>query len=409
MKVQNTAKFKFLALMYKENEPAPQPNAYEMMIGDLSQQEEAIVNLVQMDSSMLQDPEVKQVYDAILARQQSPQQVQNTPPAVNPVQQSAAPTQQQQPAGGTPQANISQEEFLRKGLFFEDKKELDVESVNEENFKSFLPHVGIDASSPDWAKKLISEFYTASKQIQELSSYKEKFEKVDENIKALPTPLMHAIDSAIKGANWREAIQNFDIDYTKDWKDIEVEERDRITKRLIPDLALDGIDKTSPQYHLALNLGKSAYEQHQKSVELEFESQSKRAQETQREYIASVGRSIAALEENYEEFKNKDNLKEVKEILEGRKFASLFYDNKGNLKPDAAEKLAFALYGKNVVSKVKGIAATKLANEKIAQVISGQQTKGGGTNGATSVTGNQEEAMLGQFTERAMSLYQQTY
>lgn len=404
MKVQNTAKFKFLALMYKENEPAPQPNAYEMMIGDLSQQEEAIVNLVQMDASMLQDPEVKQVYDAILARQQSPAPAApNTPP----VQQQPAPA-------GTPQqaqqqAHISQEEFVKTGLFFDDKKELDVESINEQNFKSFLPHVGIDASSPEWAKKLISDFYTASKRIEELSSYKEKFEKVDESIKALPTPLMHAIDTALKGSNWREAIQNFDIDYTKDWKDISVEERDRITKRLLPDLALDAIDKTSPQYHLALNLGKSAYEQHQKSVELEFESQSKRAQETQREYLASVGRSIAALEENYEEFKNKDNLKEVKEILEGRKFASLFYDNKGNLKPDAAEKLAFALYGKNVVSKVKGVAATKLANEKIAQVISGQQTKGGGTNGATSVTGNQEEAMLGQFTERAMSLYQQTY
>ena len=90
-------------------------------------------------------------------------------------------------------------------------------------------------------------------------------------------------------------------------------------------------------------------------------------------------------------------------------FLRIFYDANGNLLDDAAERVALAIYGKNVVDRAKGIGATKLANDKLAQIVSQQQSKGEGGNGVTNVTRNQEESLLAQSTTRALKMYEQTY
>lgn len=390
-------------------------NLYHQMMNQTSgveQQEEALINLIISDPTMLNDPDTKALYDAYMAKNNGAQQQQNQQSQQAGVQNQ---NNQQQQAGAQQQQQnniqISQEQFVAGGggLFFNTPQSVDLSDVTPENFTQKLNIVGIDSTKPDWAKNILASVIENTKKVKALEEIKTKYEQVDQNIQNLPTPLLHAMDASLRGKDWRKELSNFDIDYRLDFDKMTPEQQLQVTKRLLPEMIIDETQATSPQYLTAINLGKNAFNQHKQSVEAEFLKQQQQAELRNKTYQASVGTSLGKLAENYEEFKEAQNVAEVENILKNKLFLRIFYDANGNLLDDAAERVALAIYGKNVVDRAKGIGATKLANDKLAQIVSQQQSKGEGGNGVTNVTRNQEESLLAQSTTRALKMYEQTY
>lgn len=396
-----------------------------MNSGEQMAQVEAIISAINSNPAMLNDPETKALYDDYMkggnqqsTQQSTQQQTQQVEPAVLPAKsniyggQTQQTQQVQQQTQSTPPVQLTEEQFVNNSLFFEKKEgeEISFETVTPENLADSINKAfGLDTTKPEWAKSFLKDFHNNTLKVSTLEKTKEKFDKLQEELSIIPTPLMMAMTASIQGKNWREELKNIDIDYSVDFDKLPFEEQARITQRLLPDLVLNIDDKESPTFKAQISLGKVAFNNHIKTIEQEREANIERAQRKQTTFKLSIDESIKQLSEKYEEFKSEDNLGEIKKIFSEKKILGLFYDENGNIKKDAAETLAFALYGKNIIKRVKGVEATKIANQKVAELLSSQQSHGVGSLNGNNNNITEPSNEIIDSAERVIMQYKQTY
>jgi len=401
--MKNLKHLSLLPVSFKENETIEQQFA-QMQETDDSQMQ-AFISTIESNPGLLADPDTKAVYDSYIASQKQQQPQQQTPTQNQ--QQQQAPQQQQQATS----VELSEEQFLSgpegSGLFTTTAVKPNFEKVNETNFPKAVQQVfGVDTTQPQWMKSFLESAFETKDKVTKLSEVEQKYKAVSEDLERIPPALLTAMQVALKDGDWRKAITNLDVDFTKNFDKLPVEEQARITKRFIPDLSIN-LDKTEdPLFKSALSLGREKYIHHQESIRKEAEAQLERAKQENDKFQVTVKSSVSKLKEKFPNEAD-EVFETVEELLSSRQLlARLFYNEDGSLKPDAAEIATYAKFGKSLYERAQKTTNRKAVNEELANVINTQQSKGGGASTPNVTQTQNEQVAQGQ---SILQSYKKTY
>ena len=353
---------------------------------------QAFIATVESNPGLLAEAETKAIYDSYMAQfQQAPQQ--------------QAPQQQE------PRVEISEEEFLTgpegAGLFSSGTPKPNFEKVNEKNFPKAVQQVfGVDTTKPEWMKAFLQDVFETKDKTVKLSEVEQKYKAVSNDLERIPQALLTAMQVALKDGDWRKAITNLDVDFTKNFDKLPVDEQVRITKRFIPDLQDDLTNPDSPLYKASISLGREKYIHHQESIRKEADAQLERAKQENDKFQVTVKNSVSKLKEKFPN-ETDEVFETVEELLSSRQLlARLFYNEDGSLKPDAAEIATYAKFGKALYEKAQKTTNRKAINEELANVINGQQSKGAGATPPNVTQTQNEQVTQGQ---NILKSYAKTY
>ena len=364
--------------------------------------EASILSAIESNPSLLNDTEIKAVYDNAkksgVSSTTSAMVQQNPYSDITPAVQTPATKQNQ--------TQDSTSEYTG-GLFFPDDVQIDTNNITPEMLPTSLGFVGIKADSPDWAKDLISKLQAYKEQEEQLVEYKDKVDRIQEDFQRLPNPLLLAIRESLNGNDWRQSVRENDIDYSQSFDSLSDEDKVRVTKKLLPDIEVNGENDALKK--AAISLGKNAFDSVKKSMEAELERIKADNEIMSKNYSDSVVSSLDELKSKYKEFADERRIAKIKKALESRDVVNMFYDAKGNARKDAAEKLALVLYGDTIIKRISNKNAARIANEQVANIITAQQTKGAGANGITNINKEDREAELEMFGQKMLDTYKSVY
>ena len=304
------------------------------------------------------------------------------------------------PTGETPDG-VAEE---NKGFFIENplvgKKEINGTSDNaggdgsqqsfenvEDIEKYFKESHGVESITD--VSTLLNESKENSVKLDELST---KMGNVQNLFKSMPAELHEAITAFTEGKDWRGVVSSSTIDFTKD-----VSEHDK--KELVNNFAKgkvtdddwaeyndeDGDTNVKRYVDTVIESAMSAYSGKKENIKAASESKIRQAQENNELFLGSVNDSKNHIKTRFEnvEMSLVENIEELVKSPNG--VLSLFFDDKGMLKPDGFERIALAQHGADLIDQYKAAAERQNKEAVLQEVLSrGANTpntsKGSGSN-----------------------------
>lgn len=225
------------------------------------------------------------------------------------------------------------------------------------------------------ASKFFSSVETWRSQAQEGSELKREYEALTADLQALPMDLRASIEMWASGEDYTKALTmtqrlDFSGDFTKQDPESLVqhyfgEQYDEITSEFE-----DG-DISESEYQnrikLLANSTKRLFVDDKKALEKEREDFLNRQRNESENLKKTALLSVENLSKAYPNF-SKSEVSKIRSILVEGKADNLFMNADGTYKEDAAELVAYAMYGKKMLESVKKIAQRQgesVANQKI--------------------------------------------
>lgn len=225
------------------------------------------------------------------------------------------------------------------------------------------------------ASKFFSSVETWRSQAQEGSELKREYEALTADLQALPMDLRSSIEMWASGEDYTKALTmtqrlDFSGDFTKQDPESLVqhyfgEQYDEITSEFE-----DG-DISESEYQnrikLLANSTKRLFVDDKKALEKEREDFLNRQRNESENLKKTALLSVENLSKSYPNF-SKSEVSKIRSILVEGKADNLFMNADGTYKEDAAELVAYAMYGKKMLESVKKIAQRQgesVANQKI--------------------------------------------
>jgi hypothetical protein len=225
------------------------------------------------------------------------------------------------------------------------------------------------------ASKFFSSVETWRSQAQEGSELKREYEALTADLQALPMDLRASIEMWASGEDYSKALTmtqrlDFSGDFTKQDPESLVqhyfgEQYDEITSEFE-----DGnISDTEYQDRIKLlaNSTKRLFVDDKKALEKEREDFLNRQRNEHENLKKTALLSVENLSKAYPNF-SKSEVSKIRGILVEGKADNLFMNADGTYKEDAAELVAYAMYGKKMLESVKKLAQRQgesVANQKI--------------------------------------------
>jgi hypothetical protein len=225
------------------------------------------------------------------------------------------------------------------------------------------------------ASKFFSSVETWRSQAQEGSELKREYEALTADLQALPMDLRASIEMWASGEDYTKALTmtqrlDFSGDFTKQDPESLVqhyfgEQYDEITSEFE-----DG-DISESEYQnrikLLANSTKRLFVDDKKALEKEREDFLNRQRNESENLKKTALLSVENLSKAYPNF-SKSEVSKIRGILVEGKADNLFMNADGTYKEDAAELVAYAMYGKKMLESVKKLAQRQgesVANQKI--------------------------------------------
>jgi hypothetical protein len=225
------------------------------------------------------------------------------------------------------------------------------------------------------ASKFFSSVETWRSQAQEGSELKREYEALTADLQALPMDLRASIEMWASGEDYTKALTmtqrlDFSGDFTKQDPESLVqhyfgEQYDEVTSEFE-----DG-DISESEYQnrikLLANSTKRLFVEDKKALEKEREDFLNRQRNEHESLKKTALLSVENLSKAYPNF-SKSEVSKIRNILIEGKADNLFMNADGTYKEDAAELVAYAMYGKKMLESVKKLAQRQgesVANQKI--------------------------------------------
>jgi len=252
-----------------------------------------------------------------------------------------------------------------------------LEGINElvaKEFEGIKDYSSLKESYKELTGRL-TEFETVKKQNEELIN----------GLSSLPPELIKAIELAEQGKDYRQYIAGMpNIDFNKDANNID---KIDLIKAYFPDKITDddieAMDENSDYYdpkasRLVDMLHERAVEKfnaEKKGFEGQAEEYLRKEDQRKEVYSTSVKNSLSSIKQSFPDAPA-SYVKSVEEKLLNNGIASLFYDEQGLLKADAAARFVMASDdGKTLVAQLQRIAHEKAKTEANLDVLTkGQRT-----------------------------------
>lgn len=285
-------------------------------------------------------------------------------------------------------------------------------------FEGFEDFMGVikEKHSIDDPSTLITSIDKWRKGSQKASEIEEKHNALLSDLDALPTDLKTSVRAYANGEDYKAAFGDAGtlLDYSKDFNS---HSKDDLTKTYFSDRIAKAKEKLSEgdidedDYTERIDDLHSLSERLYKSDKLQYEKQRADQEKKQEENIEALKTSAISSVENLRKTLpnfSDNEFKKVRQRLVSQDLSSIFFDKNGRYKADAAEKIAMAIYGKEVISKLVE-RASKEAESKTTQKFverGNTELKANKAVGTTSNSGLEKElnkSFGGMFTNDVYS------
>ena len=166
-------------------------------------------------------------------------------------------------------------------------------------------------------------------------------------------------------------------------------------------------DLTKDDNAKIISLTEKGYSLKQAEIQLTKRTLQANQQTIQKDKQTRIDGSIANLKTSLPDF-DEDLLPEIETVLKVKGIGSLFTDKDGKLLPDAAEKVAYVLYGKTLVSSSANSASAKSANAEREKIINANTSAGASAKGKSNNVTKAEEDIL-KTRKTILDSYKPTY
>lgn len=225
------------------------------------------------------------------------------------------------------------------------------------------------------ASKFFSSVETWRSQAQEGSELKREYEALTADLQALPMDLRASIEMWASGEDYTKALTmtqrlDFSGDFTKQDPESLVqhyfgEQYDELVSAFEADKISE--DDLQDRMKLLANSTKRLFVDDKKALEKEREDFLNRQRNEHENLKKTALLSVENLSKAYPNF-SKSEVSKIRGILVEGKADNLFMNADGTYKEDAAELVAYAMYGKKMLESVKKLAQRQgesVANQKI--------------------------------------------
>lgn len=264
----------------------------------------------------------------------------------------------------------------------EDNDDVDVFGVTREEEDAV--EIEIDDTLADfietkYAVKVEKFFDTVDKlrnQNQELSEKADDYDELAKTLAGMPAPVKAAFTAVTEGKDYVSAFNSATtkLDFNKDF---DSQDKNKVVKNYFSE-GLEKIkakleagkiddDDYEEQIELLYNSAKPLFTKDKESFNKQRADMIKNQEELQKNFQKSAISSVEKLKEQYPNFSRAD-LQRVRQRLVDGNIEDTFFNKDGTYKPDAAEKLALAEFGKTVIQELLKSAETRgesRANERI--------------------------------------------
>lgn len=314
---------------------------------------EQIEALARMDPSILEDPEY-------LAMKESLRQLEA-------IEQGEVDSEQEEEE----QEEVDDDDVF--GIFKgEEQEEVDVK-FNEDMMRHIKEKYSIGDSN-----KFLKSVDTWRNQAQEGTEYREKFNEIEDGLISLPGPIKSAISAFANGEDWNSAFGSTQsrLDYsdvfTNQDKEAVVqhyfgEKYEKLQDKL-EDESIDEED-FAERYDELHEFSEKFFENDKKGFEKQRAKYTEEQDRIEKVRSGSIKSSVESLKEQYPNFSRAD-LQRVEQRMVDGNIEEPFYEKDGSYKAEAAEMMAFAMYGKRIMKALLNRATkdgTSSANETIVQ------------------------------------------
>lgn len=195
-------------------------------------------------------------------------------------------------------------------------------------------------------------------QAQKLKEVQDGYEKLQAAFKEMPEDIFQALEKYYRGEDYKAVFtQMSGIDYRTEFEGQNIE---ALVKHYNPDIDLsdpysdsyiDINDRNSPQTKAIINATKKQYEIDRKSVVAKRSEMEQTQAKLKEAFVNSVNASVEQLKAGFPNIK-KQRIDAVSQMLSNEDFDSVLYNEDHTLKTDAAERLYYAMNGKDIVSRL---------------------------------------------------------
>lgn len=305
-------------------------------------------------------------------QQQAPP-AQGAPPQQNPAQQQQNPNQQVPPDQQQQQQNSDQwgnpvgpnpigadgkpvpgfESPILSGMNTPDSQAQI--SSEADLLASVNKKYGLNLQNIQEISKFLDSVDKWRKDSTQFSDAKTQAEQYEQLLNELPSDVFKSIQAFYSGQDWREPLKNINtgLDFKKD-----ATQQDIVT--LVNSFDENGkkwtLEELNDPENVAANYAKqSAIKSfNQKKTEYEYErtTVSDQVKRQQQAYASSVSSSVESLKNTLPKL-DQATENQLTEILNGGNLNTLFLNNDGTVKKEAAERLLYALHGKETLEEMR--------------------------------------------------------
>lgn len=267
-----------------------------------------------------------------------------------------------------------------------------------EDVSKFISDFGY--GSADELKAKLEESDSNSKKIEDLSS---KIASNDELFKKMPADMYNAVVAwANQDGDWKDKINNDSVDYlgdisshsTKDlvdvfhpgafneddWEEYNDEDGDVNIKKAIDIAYRDSSNKFESKKNEIVNYQSGISEKQAERMQM-FDS-------SVGSTIGNLSTQMSGLSESY--------VKSIESKIRNNEIMSLFYDENGSLKPDAAHRLILAQDGNDLIEKYSKLYKTQANNEATQDILDRSSDTPNKTQGGSSTAKTDSKSALQQ-------------
>jgi hypothetical protein len=267
-----------------------------------------------------------------------------------------------------------------------------------EDVSKFISDFGY--GSADELKAKLEESDSNSKKIEDLSS---KIASNDELFKKMPADMYNAVVAwANQDGDWKDKINQDSVDYLSDvnshsakdivnlfhpgafneddWEEYNDEDGDSNIKKAIDIAYKDSINKFEGKKNEITNYQSSVSEKQAERMQM---------------FDSSVGQTINNLP-NQMKGLSKSYVKSIESKIRNNEIMSLFYDENGSLKSDAAYRLILAQDGSDLIEKYSKLYKTQANNEATQEILDRSSDTPNKTQGGSSTAKTENKSALQQ-------------
>ncbi len=284
---------------------------------------------------------------------------------------------EQKPAEKKPADKKPEEQKPAEQKPVEEKKNPWRKKSTETDFASVtfddLPKVvsekfGIDTTKENWLSSFLTSFEKQRAIASQTSNISSEVEKTKAFIANLPQEIKVAIKAHSEGEDWKSVVlSDNSFSYDKKFEELTVEEKSSFINKVMKK-EVKAEDLSKEESASLIESAKDRYEINKEKSELAKTKalEDKKAKIEKRANEAE--KSVLLLKQSIPDL-DEDAINEVKEVITAKGISSLFIGEDNELLPDVAERVAFVLYGRNLLEEFSAISSAKGANQERQEII----------------------------------------